>query len=137
MEKFHDVKVGDTVFVPQTVSYDWNKAKSFFIPKKVIKTTKTQFTVEPDIRFKNDGKMIGGGYGEFAYKEGDKYGYRLNEVVKDERNEMRLFREKLNLETEIRNIISSIKLVSDSDLTNGELLSIKTNLESIKKMIEK
>ena len=44
--KFENIKVGDTVFFKDSVAYSWNGGKDFFIPQKVIKVTKKQFTLE-------------------------------------------------------------------------------------------
>lgn len=63
--KFENVKEGDTVYVHQTVSYGFNSNKYFYIPMKVVKTTKTQFTCENDKRYQKDsGREIGGGYSD-------------------------------------------------------------------------
>ena len=69
--KFQDVKVGDNLYVKRSISYGWRQQKSFCIPTKVVRVTKTQFIVElNDGRYKKD---TGSGYGDtcgYAYKEG-------------------------------------------------------------------
>ena len=44
--KFENIKKGDIVFILKEISTGWNTSKSFFIPVKVERVTKTQFILE-------------------------------------------------------------------------------------------
>lgn len=82
--KFENIKEGDTVYVNQSVRYGFNSERWFYIPIKVIKITKTQFTCENTKRYQKDsGREIGGGYQDRANLE--------SRDVFDQMKEMREF----------------------------------------------
>lgn len=96
--KFENVKEGDTVYVHQGVRYGFNSEKYFWIPMKVVKTTKTQFTCENDKRYQKDnGREIGGNYGDRVDAK--------SEDVFDQRKELLEFKAKVKTITKATNAI--------------------------------
>ena len=135
MEKFDDLKVGNTVMIEELVSYGWNTSESFFIPKKVTRVTNTQFVINGDRRFKKDGREIGYNKYSNAYFLGDKYGWRT-ELVKDQTEEKKSFAEKIKLEVKIRTDIESLKINLNSDLNYEELVDLRNNILNIKETLK-
>jgi len=136
MIKFENIKVGDTVYVEKDVSYGWHKAETFYLPKIVTKVTKTQLTVEGGRRFsKERGKEVGASF-SYAKSLGDKKYYAGGETVKDETNEMNIFKEKLKLEKSIREQIEGLNIEYNSGLKLDQLKSIERQLTVIKSTIE-
>ena len=95
--KFENIKEGDTVYSHRGVRYGFNSNRYFYVPVKVIKTTKTQFTCENNKRYQKDsGREIGGGYS-------DRVSIGSKEVF-DQRHEMKnfIFRvKKINTATDL------------------------------------
>lgn len=52
----NNVKVGDLILYPVSLAYSmWNRyGTTYYIPKKVIRLTKTLITIEGDIKFKRE-----------------------------------------------------------------------------------
>lgn len=86
INKFDDVKVGDSVFIrkPVSIRYGFGSngfQKSFWIKLYVSSVTKTQFTAGM-LRFKKSGAGIGDN-SHYAYKSGDKEYHHSGELVPD------------------------------------------------------
>jgi len=86
MEKFKNIKIGDTVYIEKTIRYSFNNSNSFFIPNKVVHVTATQFKTENGNRYKKDGRKIG--ESSQCYNLGDTCGWNNKKVVCDQSNEM-------------------------------------------------
>lgn len=132
--KFNDVKVGDEVFIRTYVSYGWRKHRSFYIPLKVTKVTKSQLTTEDGRRFRKDnGKEIGEN-NSFAYKEGESFPYEEGIVV-DETNKKEEFKKELKAEMLIQSKIDSLKVQRNSGLGLQKLTKINNLIKEIEKII--
>ena len=133
--KFENIKVGDTVFTPKYVRYGYNRRERFFIPQKVTKVTKTQFTVEDGDRFKKDsGIKIGGQFYTQATYEGEDVSQPFSsekEVVTDQTEAMNAFKMKLKAEKKINEIAKNIRCELNSNLTLLETLELVGKLEKI------
>lgn len=86
INKFDDVKAGDSVFIRKTASIRYGFSpngfqKSFWIKLYVSSVTKTQFTAGM-LRFKKNGSGIGDN-NHYAYKSGDKEYMHSSELVPD------------------------------------------------------
>lgn len=114
--KFENIKVGDTVLVEDKVSYGWNLAEAFLVPKKVERVTKTQFIIEGGDKFRKDGRIISRKFVN-AYNFGDKVGLLRDRVAKDESELMEVFKAKLGVEKSINKKSESIKIELNSDLS--------------------
>jgi hypothetical protein len=116
MNKFEDIKEGDTVYVHQAVRHGFNSNRYFYIPMKVVKTTKTQFTCENDKRYKKDnGYEIGGNYG-------DRVDLKSKDVF-DQRKEM------LEFKTLVKKITKATDLIYNLDRRRNKVgldIDIKT-----------
>ena len=71
---FADIKVGDVVYVPRVISfqYGYNGSrfnKTFELPVDVTSVTKTQFTAGGNRYMKSNGLLIGGSYGQCCNSE--------------------------------------------------------------------
>lgn len=132
--KYKDIKVGDTVYVNMEIRYGFHISKIFYVPRKVIKITKTQFTVEKNRRFKKeDGREINSEkYCSYACKEGENFrGF----IIKDETYEMKKFLYKIRLEQSIIQHFSDFKLKIDSSLSLKELEDIFSKIKQIKHIL--
>jgi len=134
--KFEKVKVGDIVFVQIGVSYGWNNCETFFVPRKVARTTKTQFITEQNERFRKDGRGLGDSKYSNVYIKGEKPCYYSEKIVVDETKEMNEFISKLNLERNIKKDLEKLKLNYNSDLSTGELSEIECKLKEINKLLK-
>jgi len=131
--KFENVKVDDTVYVDTGVEYGWNKARSFTLPKKVIKITKTQFVIEGGRRFRKNGTELG------TFHEAYEFGESLpwsSKNVKDETEEFNYFKTKLKVEKEIMKSIESIDLKLNSGVSVENLKVIASKIIDIKQLIK-
>lgn len=64
MDKYHDIKIGDSVYLNREIGFtNWNRTYwgiRGLVELKVSKITKTQFTTECGMRFKKErGQVIG------------------------------------------------------------------------------
>jgi ribosomal protein S24E len=132
--KFQDIKVGDEVFVGNSIRYGWNLGEEFFIPEKVVRVTKTQFSTVSGRRFKKEyGQQIGSGtYGANAYMEGDKKSHWSDDVIYDQTKEMEEFKKKISLERDVIQTLADINPSLNSGLSLKELAEIKKSLLEIK-----
>ena len=128
--KFKDIKVGDTVFIEETVKNGFSGGQSFYIPKSVTKVTPAQFFIG-DSRFtKKDGKRVGI-YGEYAYLEGDRpIGWR-NESVTDQTAQMETFKQKIAVQMQLRRKFEGLKLDRNSGKSLDELNDILALVEQL------
>lgn len=136
--KFENIKTGDVVYTPRSIRYDWNLRKTFYVPEKVIKVTKTQFTVESGNRYKKNGSRIGNHY-EKAYLLGDNMDpshYATPSLVKDQTEEMKAFETKLTLEKRFNSLSEGLTLKLNSNLSIQRLNEAVQKLCKIKKMLE-
>lgn len=135
--KFENIKTNDIVFIEEDVRYGWNTSESFYIPKKVIRVTKTQFVTEGDRRFKKDGREIGHNtYGSNAYFLGDKSSYYKKGLVKDQTQDKIVFTEKIQLEIKIGKDIETLKIGLNSDLNYEELIDLRNSILDIKETLK-
>lgn len=93
MGKFDNIKVGDSVLVEKTINYGWHE-KTFLCFEKVTKTTPAQFLIGERRYRKSDGYLIGGGYFNAAYLEGEPR--HLGRVAQDQTKEYLEFVAKVN-----------------------------------------
>lgn len=131
--KFENVKVGDTVFIEESINYRIYRSKKFFIPKKVVRVTKTQFVLVNGDKYKKDGLNVGGKVR--AYHEGvnnNGYGTSRYFTVSDQTKEMQEFKLKLNLEHKISNLLSIMKIKQNSKFEISELEEILKTLKGLK-----
>lgn len=133
--KFENIKVGDTVFIPEHVRVDWRNYETFYLAKKVIKVTKTQFTIEGGQRYgKMHGAPIGEGSGE-AMMQGDKvFGKTFGGEVKDQTKELKEFKQKIDIEQEIKKELESLKnsIYSNCPIPLSELQEIYKKINEIR-----
>ena len=133
--KFKDIKVGDTVFVEETVKNGFSGGQSFYIPKSVTKVTPAQFFIG-DLRFtKKDGKRIGV-YGEHAYLEGDQGGWSYNNIVTDQTVQMETFKQKIAVQMQLRRKFEGLKLDRNSDKSLDELNDILALVEQLENKLK-
>lgn len=60
--KLNNIKVGDNVFIEEEVTYGFARSKSFKVPVKVVRLTKTLVVCEGGTKYKKDsGEMVGSG----------------------------------------------------------------------------
>ena len=133
MSKFEDIKVGDTVYRLESIRFGaWfqKKYKTFFIPEKVTKVTKSQFIVDDIKVWKKNGDGVGKRY---AYKLGEKIG---NTIVTDQSAECVEF---IDCIESIRECITMSKLLASllekSDLPMDKLSKLKAKLIEIKEIL--
>jgi len=131
--KFENIKVGDEIFIVESVRYGWNSSESFFIPKEVVKVTKTQFVIDGNLRF-NKKNGWGHGNNNAAHLKDDKDRYTSN-IVCDESEKLLNFKRKLNLESVIQDRISKLKLSYNSKLNIDELSNLKTKIIEISEIL--
>ena len=130
--KFENIKIGDTVFIQETVSCGWRDGQSFYLPKKVMKVTSTQFTIEDGGRYKKvNGLKIGGAYCECAKLDGEKKEYSSNILVSDETAQMNLFIRKINKERAASKQIEAMSIKLNSKLTIEELDLVLLKIKEI------
>lgn len=103
-----EIKVGDIVYVKETVIYGWNKGRSFFVPKKVERLTKTLFVVEGGRKFNKKDLREYGERQSRAYFEGHKLSYTGGEVVKDQTEEMQDFKMAIALEQALEKVLEPL-----------------------------
>ena len=131
--KFEDIKVGDTVLIKKSVMYGYRYRRFFNIAMTVERITKTQFITDGKRFKKDDGCEIGVDYNRSkAYLVGEEVGYMTKTIAKDETKEMNEFILKLKRVDEIRDFMKEIQSVKTIDLTDGQVSSLHSNLESIK-----
>lgn len=128
--KFENVKVGDMVFVEETVKNGFHGGESFYIPRRVTKESPTQFWVGDYRYFKKDGKRIGV-YGEYAWQEGgNPIGWR-NETVTDQTAEMEAFKQKIAIQMQLRRKLEGLKLDRNSEKSLDEMNEILALVEQL------
>lgn len=136
MEKFKDVKVGDTVYLPEKVVYGFNKRKSFYLPVKVERVTKTQFAIEGGRMFSKDwGSEIGESLSSVK-KLSDNYEFGTCKV-KDQTEDYLKFKRKIQLETVIARTMAIFTLKHNSELEITELKELKKAVEKVEKILSK
>ncbi len=136
--KFENVKVGDTVFTEKIVRYNWSSSRTFFIPEKVTRITKTQFVVESGDRYKKEGYKIGDRFTS-AYLLGDYSSWAgLNKkLVSDETKELEDFKLKLWLENRFNKMSENMSVEKNSKLSIEDLKNIIAKLKAIEKILSK
>ena len=133
--KFKDIKVGDTVFVEETVKNGFSGGESFYIPKPVTKVTPAQFFIGDLRYFKKDGKQVGN-YGEYAYLEGDNPIGWGNESVTDQTAKMETFKQKIAVQMQLRRKFEGLKLDRNSDKSLDELNEILALVEQLENKLK-
>ena len=134
--KFENVQVGDIVFTQKQVSYGWNSAETFYTPEKVIRVTKTQFTVESGDRYKKEGNKIGDSWTK-AWLNGDDAGYFGRKIiVEDQSHQMIEFKRKLEAERKFNSIAEKLSVKKNSNLNIVELDEMVKKLEKISNYIK-
>ena len=133
MDKFKDVKIGDEIFVIESVSTGWRSSERFFISKKVTKITKTQFTICDGSRFQKSGRKIGGDYFEGAYLGGENQRQR---EVKDESIEMQEFKEKMRGRNQLIKLKDLLNFNHSYKLKIGEIAFIKNSMDKIIEVLD-
>lgn len=129
--KFKDIKKGDTVYVKSRLYVSWGISNSFWLPKIVNRTTKTQFIIGEDRYRKTDGKVIGAYLpGQQAKKKGD-YDQDWQKCVKDETEAMEKMANKINLAKKANNIILKMKIHYDCE----HLEEIIKKLQEVEKLL--
>jgi len=128
--RFEDIKTGETVFLLTSVNLGYGlRKKVFFIPKKVTKTTKTQFTLEDGKRYKKStGREIGGNGG--CYPIGSSY---FNRPIKDDSAELLLFIKKKNAIVNLNALLSVVRLPISDGFSMQDLSKLTEDLEQFKK----
>lgn len=86
MNKFENIKVGDTVYLHRGVRYGFNSDRWFYVPVEVTKTTATQFTCGSNNRRyqKDGGRQIGGAYHDRVDIKSEDVFDQTNEMIKFE-----------------------------------------------------
>lgn len=134
--KFENIKTGDVVYTTRSIRYGWNSAETFYVPEKVVKITKTQFTVESGNRYKKEGNRIGDGFDK-AYFLGDNKSYfGKPDLVRDQTEEMKAFEMKLTLERKFNSLSEKLNLKLNSNLNIDQLNTSVQKLDEIKKMLD-
>ena len=135
-KKFENIQKGDTVYTEKFVTYGLYIKKYFYVPEKVIKVTKTQFTVESGTKYRKDGSQMGKSFGK-AYFLGDKAGFLSGaRIIKDETDEMKAFKEKLKIEIEFIDLADKLKLKPNCDLNIYQIEYCISKLNDIKIMLD-
>jgi len=102
---FEDIKIGDYVLTYERVGTAFNPLKRIFtVRKRVINTTKTQFTIETGERFMKSGKKVG------AYSHARTMVNNSGWV--DETIEMKDYRKAFNLHYSVAKKIRDLKIPS-------------------------
>ena len=100
MTNYNDVKIGDEVFEIVRVGInDWQAIRfceSFYISKKVIKVTPTQFTTDTGMYKKTDGYAIGNSKSIYKKGESPVWG-RKTPATKCEKQQMSEYSSKLQI----------------------------------------
>ncbi len=124
--KNENLKVGDTVFLMESISVGWSSQKSFYIPVTIDRVTKTQVIIKNKKFNKVNQREVGGGYRRCRFfLLGEKYG---QSIVKDETNEMNEFKSKKRLLNKLNNLIDEIpKPHIGDDINKLKKAEIKTN----------
>lgn len=134
--KFENAQVGDIVYIARDVRYGWRGVETFYVTEKIIKTTKTQFTVESGVRYNKHGSVIGDGYGS-AYLLGDDRSYfGKPNLVRDQTEEMKEFKNKIYLEKQFNSLAGSIEIKLNSSFSIGEIKAMLSKLEIISKTLK-
>ena len=116
MSNFDNVQVGDMVLAPKRVGVGFNGYRTFYVPAKVIRVSKTQFTVEGHTFnfYKKNGCKVEKYSNAQCFHEGDrKHG---KPIVTDQTAELELFEKKMNLRANTLGIIESIYKNKNIDL---------------------
>ncbi len=121
MNKFKDIQIGDKVYFQHSVRTGWHSSRRFWLPVEVTKTTPTQITLANGKRVrKQDGKIIGGSYGDYVKALGDTHYH--GELIEDQTEQKKAFEEKLELEKQFNFTLKSIgEIKPDSHFTTEEL----------------
>lgn len=116
MKTKNKFSLGDIIFVKENVYYRGSYLyKSFFIPEKIIRVTKTQFTTESGKRFNQSGRGIGHSY--FAYTDKE-----------DQSNEKKMFEKQVKLANQIYTKLYNLSSVELSLFDLDKLESLDNHL---------
>jgi len=126
--KFENIKVGDTVFIKESVRFDYMSSRCFFVPVKVKRVTTKQFVTDNDRIFKKTGNEIGEVFSS-AYELGEKAFY--DKKISDETEERDAFKAKIKLEKEIMDKLCSIKIIKNSDHSKEKLNEVSCLIDKI------
>lgn len=101
--KFAGIKVGDTVYVKETVKESpLGRGEAFFVPVTVERITKTQFIANGNRYKKENGRLIGGGFFDYAYYLGEEIAPQ--DSVDDQTEAMLEMKEKIKIASRISSI---------------------------------
>lgn len=130
--KFDDIKVGDVVYVPETITLGWGThLGTFFVRRKVIKVSPKQFRVEglPRSNHKRDGSPVGSGSPVFNLGDERRYG---SVIVTDQTEEYNLAKNKVKIINDLGHALhrSDIRKYIDQ-ITDIELECMATILGKI------
>lgn len=135
MSKFSDLGVGDTVFIRHRIRYGFNDGRSFFLPMKIDRVTKTQLIIETrnTIRIRKEngcivGEIIGRAYvlGEIANGVGGKV------CVSDQTLEAKEFQRRVKAFGKVRRFDPPAKI----DIDNPNLFEALDLLTKAKELLE-
>lgn len=127
---FEDIQVGDTVLVPTRIHFGFH-GKRFYLPRKVLRVTKTQFDVEapdhpkPRRYMKLTGNPVG-----FGSPYSDTVRLRCRQY-QDETEEYRRFKKKCALVQKIQNGTSAAQSAQLFDYTNEELTEASEAVDAL------
>ena len=127
--KFESIKAGDTVYIRESVRTGWSTDNWFWLPVNVDRVTPKQFVAGRKKYSKNDGRCIGGGYGEKAAKLGDYLGYEG--LVEDQSGKRERLLKDLHLVREITDVIDQFKI----DHNHPRLVEIHAKLKAVSSML--
>jgi len=115
--RFDDLQAGDIVLVEVGVATGWRNYEYFWVPKTVVKITKTQIVLETGRRYKKtNGKLIENrgmwGYGrsedQLAFPGETQILYGKVKIIEDQTLEMNVFAGKLNDAQKVRKMIDDM-----------------------------
>ncbi len=127
--KFKDIKVGDTDYYLDSVRTGFHQSRGFWMPKEVVKVTKTQITLSNGKRADmREGRIIGDRY-KYAKSLGDSH---YGRTVVDETEDMQRFKDKLELEKQFNFVLKSmIEVKPDSHFSNEELTELNVKAHEL------
>lgn len=132
--KFDGIKIGDKVMVESIVEYGWGVYRSFWIPVKVKRVTKTQFVTSDDSRWNKDGKGIGDKKYSHVTFLGEK---TWQGKVVDQTEERNVFIKTLKLERKIKAKLDSITVEYGSNIDLNTLSDVLDDVIKIKSILDK
>ena len=132
--KFEDIKEGDVVYIQQGVSIGMRAKKYFYVPKKVIRVTKTRFKLEDDSQFKKDGRAYGDSWTE-CYQLGETPRYSTH-IVTDQSAQMAEFIEKQKLSYQINADLKAISINRELPMSLDDLKAVAEMIEVIKSKLK-